>query len=133
MPWVLGTMRCVYVGRRYAVKLPRVRLNSLRREIAEGNLFEGFRANRQEGRRWREERDPRLCPVILAVPFGLALIMPSARPLSDDEFNELLMRDLKEATRPMPLRFYQGDLKRENYGTIDGNIVRLDYGEPPRR
>lgn len=128
-----GTMRHVLLTGRYAVKLPRIRLRTLRQEIAEGTLLEGFRANRQERRRWRRESDPRLCPVVAGDPLGIVLIMRQASPLTDAEFDRLLMLDLQEAILPLPSRFYHGDLKRQNYGALNGEIVRLDYGEPPRR
>lgn len=54
--------------------------------------------------------------------------MPRAVPLTDQEFGTLEKRCILEggfSRRP----FYRGDFKRSNYGTLNGKIIRLDYGE----
>lgn len=129
----LGTMRRVWLTRRYAIKFPRIRFATFRDEIREGTFLEGFRANQQERQRWLGSRDRRLCPVLWGDPLGFFLVMPLARPLTDAEFVELEWRYVNEGALAAPLRFYHDDFKRANYGVVDGEIVRFDYPAAPRR
>jgi hypothetical protein len=71
-----------------------------------------------------------LCPVLMRLPFGLALVMPRAKPLSQEEADDL------EATDGFPDWDYMpGDdeghpfeWKPSDWGRLsDGRLVALDY------
>ena len=93
------------------------------------------RYNREEARRWkvaRMENRPKLCPVLFAVPCGLALVMQRATPLNENEAHHL------RATRGLPEWHYMlGDPnpfepKASDWGRLDdGRLVALDYPDPP--
>ena len=82
-----GSQRRTIVLGPLAIKVPRLR-----------RLRAGLRANREEGRIWREGWQrffPELCPVIASLPFGVAVIMPaveimSAHPVSVTEDQTLV-------------------------------------------
>jgi hypothetical protein len=112
-----GTMRWVVLTSRYAIKIAGVRPMTFRLELAQGTVLEGFRANRQERRRWLSFPEPRLCPVLWGDRFGIMLVMERAHPLEDREFAELEMRYISEGSFSGH-HFYLGDMKRENYGTL---------------
>jgi hypothetical protein len=96
---------------------------------------DGQRCNRDEARRWkaaRKENRPKLCPVLFAVPCGLALVMRRATPLTADEAHHL------RATRGLPEWHYVPDdpdpfePKASDWGRLsDGRLVALDYPDPP--
>jgi hypothetical protein len=54
--------------------------------------------------------------------------MPFARPLSDQEFLDLLMKDAETPSNPFLPNPGGGDFKQSNYGMLDGRIVKIDYG-----
>lgn len=99
------TRRVLLVGG-WALKVPRAR-NGWR------FFLMGMLANANE-RRW-SGFDARLCPVLWCGPFGLLLCMRRAEPLDADP-------------PEMPsLPFL--DMKRENFGLLEGRVVSVDYGE----
>lgn len=78
------------------------------------------------------ENRPKLCPVLFAVPCGLALVMQRATPLNENEAHHL------RATRGLPEWHYVlGDPdpfepKASDWGRLDdGRVVALDYPDPP--
>jgi hypothetical protein len=55
-------------------------------KIAKGER--GRRCNRFEAALWKrttEERRKMLCPILATIPFGVALVMKRAKPLSEEE------------------------------------------------
>jgi hypothetical protein len=87
----------------------------------------GWRANRTETATWKATHDESLCPVICGA-WGLFIVMPFARPLSDKEFSKFSMSE--DSTRPSSafLPDQEGDFKQSNYGMHNGRVVKIDYG-----
>jgi hypothetical protein len=120
-----GTARIVILTKKYAFKLPRVRLLKSWRKRSLKWLTEGLRANAREWRKWRDSRAEHLCPVLLALPFGLLVVMPRARSLNDGEVAILHNDYVAEGGAwSQPLR---GDFKARNYGMLKGQRVKIDY------
>ena len=73
-----------------------------------------------------------LCPVLARLPFGVAILMPRAEPLSEAEADHL------RATRGFPDWDYvppdEGEpfeYKASDWGRLpDGRLVALDYSAP---
>jgi hypothetical protein len=96
----------------------------------------GRRCNRFEADLWARTTDARrnmLYPVLARSPFGLAILMPRARPLSEDEAERL------RATRDFPDWSYGPpdydecpfEPKACDWGrSPDGRLVALDYSAP---
>ena len=112
-----GQFRRAYLFHRFVIKLPRIR-----------NLSGGLRSNRWEREIWRKWRlkFPQctdLCPVLVADPLGLFVVMPRAsQPVTETEADEFSAND------PYPGRDCEG--KIEDLGYLDGRVVALDYGLP---
>ena len=115
----LGGNRVVFVGSRYAVKLPRPwPLQRLR---------DGLQGNQMEADVWREgwaELCPELCPVVGMLPFGVALIMPAVKIMSDDELKVFRESDKFPDHHPDP-ELYED--KPGEWGLLDGRPVIVDY------
>lgn len=111
-----GISRTVILVGRYAVKVP-----SLRGHMhggASGRLA-GFAwgvIHNQSERVWHnfEGWDGRVAPVLHSWLAGVVQVYPRCEPAPEDA--ELFELD------PNP-----GDMKRENFGVLDGRLVRLDY------
>lgn len=108
----VGTFRVVILTQRYALKFPRPR-----------HFMSGMRCNRWEREMWRTWRPvfgwQNLCPVLVADPLGLVVVMPRAlQPVTDED------------VRNMPDYYpnITAELKPQDYGRIDGVVVALDYG-----
>lgn len=99
----------------YAVKIPRWHA-----------VQEGLRANLHERWEWQQTHAEHLCPIILSGSFGLFLVMPYARPLTDQEYDALEEDYINEGAIQFG-RKLSGDFKRENYGILDDRRVRIDY------
>ena len=73
-----------------------------------------------------------LCPVLARLPFGFAILLPRAQPLSEDEAEHL------RATRGFPDWGYVPpdnecpfEYKASDWGLLsDGRLVALDYSTP---
>jgi len=115
-----GTTRRTIIIWRFAIKLAR------------GPV--GRRCNEFEARTWQRSSEVRraiLCPVLLALPFGIANVMPRAVPLSDDEMSELIERDALPDWDYAPGGEEEPfEYKPEDWGRLDGRIVALDYAAP---
>jgi hypothetical protein len=115
-----GTTRLVLVLGRYALKFARGRKGRF------CNLF--------EAKTWAEATPARrqiLCPVVGCAPLGLMLIMPAARPLTQEEFDAHDLGDTLPDWDYLP-----GDPtepfedKGSDWGMLDGRLVALDYSWP---
>jgi hypothetical protein len=114
-----GTTRLTVCVCRWALKCPKGR--------------KGREANRRERDAWLNATPTNkkiLCPIILAAPFGLLVVMRRAVPLTEEEAAELrATRGLPEWDSvlgdPSPL-----EPKASDWGRIDGKLVALDYGAP---
>jgi hypothetical protein len=74
----IGSQRGVVVLWRIAIKVPRPH-----------RLRQGLRANREEVRIWHQgwqRQYPELCPIRASLAFGLVVVMPAARMMTDGEF-----------------------------------------------
>jgi hypothetical protein len=96
----------------------------------------GRRCNRFEADLWARttaQRRAMLCPVLACLPFGFAVVMHRAQPLSEDEAERL------RATRGFPDWDYGPpdyddcpfEPKASDWGRLpDGRLVALDYSTP---
>lgn len=101
-----GATRLVILCGPYALKLPNPQTWR--------SFLNGLLANSQE-RDFSRLNDPRLCPVLWALPGGWALLMPRADSLS--------------ASEPLPeWDALPVEAKRDSFGRVRGVIVAVDYG-----
>jgi hypothetical protein len=102
-------------------------------KIARGAL--GRSCNAYEADLWKRTTDKRramVCPVLIAAPYGLALFMQRAKPISEDEAEQL------RATQGFPDWDYVPpdercpfEPKASDWGRLpDGRLVALDYSTP---
>jgi len=111
-----GSQRRVIICGRYALKLPRLR-----------RFWAGARANAEEARIWREgwqRRYPELCPVVACLPFGIALVMPAVRIMTQAEFARFCASGEKPDHYPDP-ELYEDKLGE--WGDLNGRPVVVDY------
>jgi hypothetical protein len=99
----------------YVLKIP---------NISSYRLFlSGILANLQEktfsSAKWIE-----LCPVVFAGNSGLCLLMPYARPLTDDEWESFDYQTfVNQEDYVVP-----AENKRDSFGIFYGRVVAVDYG-----
>jgi hypothetical protein len=99
-----GASRTVLLVGRWAVKVPRLRAG-WRATLC------GMLSNMAERDRWRAGPREGLCPVLCALPGGVALVMPRVGPAADP-----------------PSRNLAGfDHKASSYGYHRGELVAIDY------
>ena len=108
-----GTYRYVLLFCGYALKLPRYQ-----------HFIGGCRCNRWEREMWRVWRPKfgwqNLCPVLIADPLGLILVMRRAtQPVT---FAEVVKATPDYYPEPIV------ETKPEDFGRVDGRVVALDYG-----
>lgn len=119
-----GVTRTVILTRRYAVKVPSVRggtLGGTRGRLQ--SLAWGVLANQSEYQ-WHDY-DPwtgKVAPVLHSWLFGLVQIYPRCRPLAVNDKHEYVGDTPLPVLDPDP-----GDHKADNYGWLNGRIVRTDY------
>jgi hypothetical protein len=111
-----GQYRLVLLLSGVAVKLPRV-----------SRLAKGLRCSRWENEVWKVWRHifgwENLCPVRLADPFGLLVIMPRARqPVTESEMLHADEPDCHPST--------DTEAKLSSFGHWCGRVVAIDYGIP---
>lgn len=121
-----GTTRLVILIKSYAIKLP----DFTRILQRKGWFFflKGIIQNEEERKTWQLAQvdmydESRLCPIIWSSWGGWIVIMQRAKPLSNLTWS-LVQRDSQDWIN-------QGlgqDIKRSNFGTIRGRIVKVDYG-----
>lgn len=111
-----GITRTVFLTRRYAIKVPSLRghVYGDARGRVEG-FCHGVLANQSEYR-WHtyEGWSGRVAPVLRSWLWGLIQVYPRCQPAPDGA--ELFLLD------PCP-----GDVKPDNYGLLNGQLVRVDY------
>jgi hypothetical protein len=117
-----GAHRLVFLTKGYALKIPRA-----------SAISSGRRANRTETDTWKATHDEGLCPVLCGNAWGLFVLMPFARALSDKEFDEFQMKDALIMSNPFIPNNQGGDFKQSNFGMVNGRIVKIDYGGIPPR
>lgn len=118
----LGTYRFVVLFHRWGIKFPRT---SSWRHFSQGLL-----ANKRE-RRYARNGWPQLCPVLLSDPLGLVLVMPRARPLTDQEWTNLGPFGPIDLYT-LDVEIIPGEAKRSSVGVLDdGRTVIIDYVDHP--
>ena len=107
--WILkGTMRRVFILKNIAIKIP---LN-----------IKGYLANINEIHNWYKYKQCKeyLCPIIFHDLLGFIVVMKRVQPVYDlDEYDISFM----DYTIPV-----FNDIKRNNFGLLDGKLVKIDYG-----
>jgi hypothetical protein len=113
-----GITRTVFLAGRYAIKVPSMR-GLCERTMAGrlASMARGILANQRE-RQWHsyEGWDGLVAPVLHSWLGGLVQVYPRCEPLPDGFEGALPELD------PNP-----GDIKPDNYGLLNGRIVRIDY------
>jgi hypothetical protein len=101
-------------------------------KIAKGER--GRRCNRFEAALWKRTTEVRrrmLCPILATIPFGFALVMMRATPISEEEKDHLIDTngfpdwDYVPPDEPAPFEY-----KASDWGRLEGRLVALDYSAP---
>jgi hypothetical protein len=115
-----GTTRLVLCIGPYAVK------------IAKGKR--GRICNAYESALWKHTTKARrrmLCPVLATVPLAVALIMPRAQPLTEEEKVFLIESDgFPDWDYIRPDETVPFEYKAFDWGRLEGKLVALDYSAP---
>jgi hypothetical protein len=115
-----GSTRVTLCVGRYAIK------------IAKGGR--GRVCNEFESALWTrttETRRKMLCPILAIMPFGIAVVMPRARPLTEDEKNYLIETDdFPDWDYVPPDETAPFEYKASDWGRLGGRLVALDYSAP---
>lgn len=121
MPTILtaGSSRTVILTQRWAIKLPGAWAYPGYRWTS---LLRGLLHNMEE-RAFSRLGWPCLCPVHFALPGGLLIVMPRARPLSRQAWLALDYRRFFAAHGIQPL----AEEKIDSFGIYDGRVVAVDY------
>lgn len=115
-----GITRAVLLIGPYAIKFPRWRYGWFK-------YLCGLRSNMTERQFAPLSDEYFLAPTIWAAWGGFMNVQRRCIPLTDDEWERI---DVPESE--LKLMEWHGmdcDFKRDNFGTLDGRIVLLDYGE----
>jgi hypothetical protein len=125
-------MSFIAIDRRGAFRLT-IRIGPWAIKIARGAL--GRSCNTYEADLWKRttaKRRAMLCPVLIAVPYGMALVMQRANPISDDEAEHLrTTRGFPDWDYVPPDETDPFEPKASDWGRLpDGRLVALDYSTP---
>jgi len=72
-----------------------------------------------------------LCPIIAALPYGLAIVMRRAAPLSEAEKDYLIETDgFPDWDYVPPDDTAPFEYKASDWGRLEGRLVALDYSAP---
>ena len=72
----------------------------------------------------RRERRAMLCPVLARLPFGVAILMPCAEPLSEDEADHLrAMRGFPDWDYVPPDESEPFEYKASDWGRLPGRLA----------
>jgi hypothetical protein len=110
-----GCTRIVILTKRYAFKIP---------NIEEYRLFlQGLLANMQEVV-FSSAKYEGFCPVIFYLQFGLLIVMPRVKVLTDEEFQKFDYETFRERyDYEIP-----SERKASSFGWLNDEIVAIDYG-----
>jgi hypothetical protein len=115
-----GTTRVTLCVGRYAIKIAKGPRGSICNEF-ESALWT----------RTTETRRKMLCPILATMPFGIAVVMPWARPLTENEKNYLIKTDgFPDWDYVPPDETAPFEYKASDWGWLDGRLVALDYSAP---
>jgi hypothetical protein len=110
-----GCTRIVILTKQYAIKVP---------NVCDYRMFlNGLLANLTESL-WRRWPCAECCPVLFALPFGLMVVMPRVRLMTDAEFLDF---DYEGFTRKESYSIAVEN-KSNSFGWLDGKVVAIDYG-----
>lgn len=118
----MGCTRIVLILKKIVIKIPNF-------TYSWENFLKGLIANITERNSWEYANIPDsynyryrdlLCPIIWSSWGAWIVIMKRARVLTDEEY---LSTNLK-----IHKYYYAGDDKSDNYGYLNGKIVKIDYG-----
>lgn len=110
-----GCTRIVILTKKWAIKIP--------------NFYEyrlmlcGILANLQE-KLFSDVGYPELCPVKFSLPFGLCVVMPKVKVLTDEEFLKLDIDSFIETENYI----IPTEKKSNSFGLLNGKLVVIDYG-----
>lgn len=116
-----GVTRAVLLVGRYAIKVPRLRYGW-------SKLLYGLLSNMTEARFTCLADQFRLCPTVFSIPGGFLNVQRRCAPLSDEEWEQTRFNH-DDVHGPGDWLGMACDFKRDNFGTLDGRIVLLDFGE----
>lgn len=106
-----GVTRSVLLIGPYALKFPSVRYGW-------GKFLQGLLSNMCERQFKPLAAKYRLAPIVFGVPGGWLTVQRRCESLTDDEWEQIGDWNGMDC-----------DFKRENFGTLEGHVVLLDYGE----
>lgn len=109
-----GVTRRVFLIAEHAIKVPRVRYGW-------DKFLRGLLSNIQEQRFSCMSAQFSLCPTRWSMWGGWLNIQQRCKPLTDEEWATI--------EHFSDWNGFSCDFKRENFGTLNGRIVLLDYGE----
>lgn len=117
----LGYTRVVFLYKNYAIKIPNYRYGW-------ATFLQGLLANINESTTWKSNtgvleqgRSHLLCPVLWCSWGGWILVMRKVDIVITDEMGKHI--DFSRHYVEFP-----GDDKPDNYGILNGRLVKLDYG-----
>lgn len=115
-----GQGRLVLIFKNIVIKLPKNKFGLI------SNLTETIRYYKAI---FNPELKNSICPIYFSL-FGLIIIMPKVKTISEQQFNAIGEEDniykviYKHYNNPIFM-----DIKPENFGYYKENIVKLDYGD----
>ncbi len=99
-----------------------------------GKGTRGRRCNLYEAALWKRANEARrkmLCPVMAKMPFGVALLMPRAEPLDEQEKNYLInINGFPDWDYVPPDETAPFEFKASDWGRLEGRLVALGYSAP---
>lgn len=118
-----GGTRWVILTRRYAIKFP---IPTTWKRFVQGML-----SNLTEGQ-WKDYQNKFLCPIKYSNRFGLIVVMQRAKPVNHDGlfWVELERLYAQSSNEPGAIArdFFEYDAYPKNFGYINGQLVKIDYG-----
>lgn len=112
-----GCYRQVLLVRRWALKFPRVNDGWYR-------FLEGLLSNMHEVENWKDrdiEEDAKMCPILWWLPGGFLVVQRRAQPVPTRWWTWR-----QEAQRWFQGRGWRDSMNNNNYGVLDGRVVRFD-------
>ena len=121
-----GITRTVWLAGRWAVKVPSLRRYGNGLPGVLWSFCRGVLANQSEAEWSRNTDDPSLCPVLRSWLGGIVNVYPPCGPYEPTAEQAQAMRERtwSPVTSEWPS---PGDDKPDNFGVLDGRIVRLGY------
>ncbi len=119
-----GCTRIVFLVGRFAIKVPQ--LWACDGKLSWSQFLHGLLANMQEVT-FSRARWPELCPVKFHVPGGFLVIMPRCEVMPETEQAILAIQAVMTGAERKGY-IIPAEGKANSWGTLDGRMVALDYG-----